>query len=230
MSSTTATTEGSKTARDVGILRAAFVTDSKWDNTWNIMREYNRSARNNTGPPPFAATWTEMEKTITPTFQQTEIPSSTNSPLPANPSVEAVKRFNHAVKLVAVYERNSTNSKCQDLTTWFGRNEGRIGPKEFQKPVFLRHAFDERHSVVTELTPKTYTDFYYAWAELEVGEEYNDPVFPMEEWQTADASPVVSGDWTIDAYTLEKLQWEKDNPARAPGSKRLPRQGGNPWG
>jgi hypothetical protein len=229
MSSTTATTEGSKTARDVGILRAAFVTDTKWDNTWNIMREYNRSARDNTGPPPFAATWTEMEKTLTPIFQQTEIPSSTNSPLSTDPSAEAVKRFNHAVRLVAVYERNSTNSKCQDLVTWFRSNENRIGAKDFQETVFLRHAFDTRHHIVMNLTTKTYNDFYYAWAELEVGEEYNDPVFPMEEGLTNAASPVISGDWTIDAYTLEKLQWERDNPARAPGSRRLPRQG-NPWG
>ena len=41
--STTATTAGSPMAREVGLLHAAFPTDGKWDNTWNIMREYNRA-------------------------------------------------------------------------------------------------------------------------------------------------------------------------------------------
>ena len=223
--STTATTAGSPMAREVGLLHAAFPTDGKWDNTWNIMREYNRAVGNNTGPPPLAATWTEMEKTLTPAFQQTEINTSNKSPLSSNPTAEAVERFNHSVKLMIVFERNSTSTECKAIMTWFAQNH-LIGNKDFLQTVFLRHAFDEPQHRIIDLTGKTWNNFYSAWAELEVGDEYNDPVFPMSEGTTHAASPIVTGDWTIDAYSQERIQWELDHPPRAPGSMRIGRR----WG
>ncbi|GAB7333654.1 hypothetical protein MBLNU13_g05211t1 [Cladosporium sp. NU13] len=223
--STTVITAGTPKARDVGILCAAFVTDGKWNNTWNIMREYNRAASDNTGPPPLAATWTEMEKDVAPVFQQTEINTSNKSPLSPNPTAEAIKRYNHAVKLMNVFERNSNDANCQTLVASFAQNH-LIGDKDFLQTVFLRHAFDEPQHKIIDLTGKTWNNFFSAWAELEVGEEYNDPVFSMDQGMTHAASPIITMDWTVDAYTQEKIQWEINNPPRAPGSMRIGRR----WG
>jgi hypothetical protein len=226
---TTPTIGGSEMARYVGTLHAAFVGEGWWSNIWNIMKEYNRGLSNSTGPPPLAHTWTEMEKTLTPTFQQTEINTSPNSPLSANPSEEAVKRFNHAVKLMVIFEHNSNDTKCQELVTWFTNNEPRLGNREALKTTFLAKAFNERHNTVPELTGKTWNNFFYAWAELEVGDKYNEPIFPMSEGLANAASPVKTGDWSIDQYTLDKVQWEINNPP-APGSMRHPGRRGFGWG
>ena len=223
--STTATTASTPKAHDVGVLRAAFVTNGKWNNTWNIMREYNRAVGNNTGPPPLAATWTEIEKDVTPVFQQTEINTSDKSPLSPNSTAEAVERYNHAVKLMNVFERNSNDANCQNLVASFAQNH-LIGNKDFLQAIFLRHVFDEPQHRIIDLTGRTWNNFYYAWAELEVGEEYNDPVFPMSEGMTHAASPIVTGDWTVDAYSQHRIQWEIDHPPRAPGSIRIGRR----WG
>jgi hypothetical protein len=226
---TTPTIGGSELARHVGLLRAAFPIEGTWKNIWNIMREYNRGLSNSTGPPPLAHTWTEMEMTLTPTFQQTEITTSPNSPLSANPCEEAVKRFNHAVKLMIIFEHNSNNPKCQELVTWFTNNEARLGYREALKTIFLAKAFNERHNTVSELTGRTGNNFFSAWAELEVGVKYNEPLFPMSEGLTNAASPVKTDDWSIDQYTLNKVQWEINNPP-PPGSMHHPRRGGHGWG
>lgn len=228
-SSVTATTAGSAMARDVGVLCAAFPTDGKWNNTWTIMREYNRSAGNNTGPPPFAATWTEMEKSFTPTFQQTEVNTSYKSPLAPIPEAEAVKRFNHAVKLMVIFERNSISAQCQAVKNWFAQNQ-HLGGRSFLETAFLRRAFDEYHTTVIDLTGKTYDNFFCTWAELEVDEKYNAPVFPMDQGMTHAASPIVTGDWSIDNYTQAKFDWLAANRPTAPDSMRQPGRGGHGWG
>ena len=159
--STTATTASTPKAHDVGILRAAFVTNGKWNNTWNIMREYNRAVGNNTGPSPLATTWTEMEKDVTPVFQQTEINTSNNSPLSPNSTAETGERYNHAVKLMNVFEHHSNDANCQILVALFAQNH-LIGDKDFLQAVFLRHAFHEPQHRIIDLTGRTWNNIYSA--------------------------------------------------------------------
>ena len=165
-----------------------------------------------------------MEKTLTPAFQQTDTSTATNSPLSPNPTDDAVEHFNHSVKLMNVFKRNSNDANCQGLVTWFAQTEVCIGSKEFQRTVFLRNTFSETQVTVTELTARTWSNFFSTWAELEVGEEYNDQVFPMGEILTHAASPVVTGDWTLDAYSQGRAEWESNHPP-SPGSLRSVERG-----
>jgi hypothetical protein len=169
-------------------------------------------------------------ETLTPTFQQTEITTSVNGPLSPNPSKEAVKGFNHTVKLMIIFEHNSNNARCQELVTWFTNNEPSLGNREALKTNFPAKAFNERHTTVSDLTGKTSNNFFSAWAELQVGDKYNELLFSMEDGLTNAASPVKTDDWSIDAYTLEKVQWEINNPPKAPDRMRLPGGRGFGWG
>ena len=209
--STTATTAGSQKARDIGLLRATSRGHATYDNTWNVMREYNRSVASTTGPPPLEATWTEMEKSLAPSFQLSKVNTSAESPLSPNPSPLAIKRFNEATNRMVVFERYSTDQTCQNLVAWFARNH-LLGDNDYLQTVFLRHAFDERQTKINDLTAMTWNNFFSAWAELEVNDDYNDPVFPMTEGMTNAASPVVSGDWSMDGYSKEKYDWIQAHP------------------
>jgi hypothetical protein len=115
--STTSTTTGSQKARDIGLLMAAFRGHAKWDNTWSIEIEYKSHASNSTGPPALQATWTEMEKSLTPSFVLQESTTSPESPLSPKPTPEATSRFNAACKRIMIFEQNSNDATCQTVHT-----------------------------------------------------------------------------------------------------------------
>lgn len=93
------------------------------------MREYKMAASGNTCFPPLAATWTEMEKELSPAFQQAKIVTSSKSFLSSNSTAKAIERSNYTVKLMEVCEHNSNDANCQALITLFARTKSASGPR-----------------------------------------------------------------------------------------------------
>lgn len=225
-SSSSSSSSGSQKARDIGLLRAAFRGNDKWNNTWNIMRAYNSHARHATGPPPFAATWAEIEVHVTPAFSENEINSSKESPLSPSPSFEAMERYQDGLNRMIIYERNSTAASSAALMEQFEIISRICGENvDYLKTVFLRHAFGESHTRVVDLTGITWNDFHVAWAELECNPKYNEPVFAMDKGLTHPKSPMVTGDWSMDEHALALQRWAQ---SRASSGGSAASAGGSP--
>jgi hypothetical protein len=106
-------------------------------------------------------------------------------------------------------------------------DNNRPADKDFRKTVFLRLAFNEGHYTVVYLTGLTWNNFFATWAELEVSNKYNDPVFPMNKGLTHAASPIVTGDWSLDDHGVAVKEYMENNTPYDPYRKRGT---GHGWG
>jgi hypothetical protein len=204
---------GSERARDIGSLRAAYHGASQSDNTWEIMRLYDKKANGSPDllEPPASGPLSIYEKTDAALYLMHDKPAfksktrTAAAPLSFNPSPQAVSLFNNAVERIVIYETNAASS--QRLMSDFNLCLDVAGTMEDNQITFLHNAFNlesrERVVAVYELVEK---DFFAAWAELEVNGRLDNPVFPMNEGSTHPASPV--------------LAWLQKRKARADKSSR----------
>jgi hypothetical protein len=204
---------GSERARDIGALRAAYHGASQSDNTWEIMRLYDKKANGSPDllEPPASGPLSIYEKTDAALYLMHDKPAfksktrTAAAPLSFNPSPQAVNLFNKAHERMVIYETNAASS--QRLMADFNLCLDVAGTMRDNQITLLHHAFNlesrERVVAVYELVEK---DFFAAWAELEVNDRLENPVFPMNQGSTHPASPVSA--------------WLQERKARADKSSR----------
>lgn len=199
------TTNGTTAQREIALLATAFAP--KFD-AWAVKSYYDSHARNNTGPPPLAATWTDLAGVpgTSALFEQTAINTSTNSPHSNTAHEGAVVIFNDSVKRLIIKEIVSSNTNAQAVLAALNAR----ADKATARTVFLSKAFDVKQFEAATVYAQRLTDYFETWAELET-RRGSAPVFRLDEGLTHVASPFVTDDWAINANTTALGNWGMQN-------------------
>lgn len=199
------TTADTTAQREIALLATAFAP--KFD-ALGVKSFYDSHARNNTGPTPLAATWTDFAGVPgnSVLFEQTAINTSTNRPHSNTAHEGAVVKFNNSVKRLILKEILSSNANAQAVLAAIN---ARVD-KDTARTVFLSKAFDVKQWEAATVYAQRLTDFFETLAELKA-ERGREPVFRLYEGLTHAANPFVTGEWAINANATVLGNWGIQN-------------------
>jgi hypothetical protein len=195
-------TAGSQKARDIALIYAAYRGTAGWDNTWKILHRFNEVAKwSPSNFSTFERTWDDIfgKEAQKPAFEREQSKTDFWSPLSPKLSQESVLLFNKAIERMVFFETNENWASAMLLESKFTNYLGKVGDMRYLQTTFLSHAFGMSHTETTRVFEFAGDDFLAAWAELEIDNRYNKPVFPLIEGWIDPASPLVTGVWSLES-------------------------------